>query len=98
MDEGLAITIVAVVGILTTGGVLVLRPIAKRLGSLFDAMTAQKLRPGGQPELSQIRELMQGIDGRLSLMEERQGFAEALLSNGERRPIAPPVQPPRDVH
>jgi hypothetical protein len=96
MDPGFTFMIVAVTGILTTGGVLILRPIAKRLGYLLEAMTAQKLRPASQPELSQIRDLLSGIDGRLNLLEERQDFAEALLTTGERRTV--PSQPPRDVH
>jgi predicted PurR-regulated permease PerM len=96
MGPGLSITIIAVTGILTTGGVLIFRPIAKRLGNLLDAMTTQKLRPASQPELAQIRDLLGGIDSRLNLLEERQDFAEALLTNGERRAV--PIQPPRDVH
>ena len=44
MIEGLAPMIVFVTAILTTGGVLVLRPISKRLGSYLDAVTQAKLR------------------------------------------------------
>jgi len=88
MSPALGTTIVMVTGILTTGAVLILRPVAMRLGRLLEVMTEQRLRPAppsGGVELSQIRELLSGIDGRLSLMEERQDFAEALLSSGDAK-------------
>ncbi|HEY0037879.1 MAG TPA: hypothetical protein VGB66_14380, partial [Longimicrobium sp.] len=54
-------------------------------------MAEQRMHPAPlpqpQPDLSQIRDLLTGIDNRLSLMEERQDFAEALLSAGESRPL-----------
>jgi len=85
MDPGTSLTIVLVTGILTTGGVLIFRPIATRLGSLFEAMTERQRRPIAPPELGQIRELLTGIDSRLSVLEERQDFAEALISAGDPR-------------
>jgi hypothetical protein len=91
VDPGLAMTIVSVTGIVTTGAVLVLRPISKRLGGLLDAMAQQRLRPAPPPppsDMSQIRDLLTGIDQRLSLMEERQDFAEAILSSGEARNLS----------
>jgi hypothetical protein len=44
--------------------------------------------------MAQIRDLLTGIDNRLSMMEERQDFAEALLSSGEGRVIG--VQVPQE--
>lgn len=91
MDAGLGITIMTVTGILTTGAVLILRPISKRLGRLLEVMAENKLRPAppASPaaDMSHIRELLVGIDNRLSLMEERQDFAEAILSAGESRAL-----------
>ena len=90
MDAGLGITIMTVTGILTTGAVLILRPISKRLGRLLEVMAEQRLKPAPPPpaaDMGQIRELLVGIDNRLSLMEERQDFAEALLSAGDSRVI-----------
>jgi hypothetical protein len=85
MGSDFAPMIVMVTGILTTGAVLILRPISTRLGVLLEAMTERQRRPAAPPELAQIRELLTGIDGRLSMMEERQDFAEALISAGETR-------------
>lgn len=88
MSPDLAPMIVMTTGIVTTGAVLILRPVAKRLGRLFEVMAEQRLQqpaPPPAPDMGQIRELLVGIDNRLSLMEERQDFAEALLSAGESR-------------
>lgn len=85
MGDAWAPVIVMVTGILTTGAVLILRPISTRLGTLLEAMTERQRRPLSPPELGQIRELLTGIDGRLSVLEERQDFAEALLSTGDAK-------------
>jgi hypothetical protein len=84
MDPSLGPTIVMVTGIVSTAGVLILRPISKRLGELLEVMTRERRLPEPGAEVAQLRDLMQRIDSRLSLMEERQDFAEAILSSGER--------------
>jgi hypothetical protein len=97
MSPDLAPMIVMTTGIITTGAVLILRPISKRLGRLLEVMAEQRLRPAPPPppaDMAQIRDLLTGIDNRLSLMEERQDFAEALLSSGEGRVIG--VQVPQE--
>ncbi|HEX8830611.1 MAG TPA: hypothetical protein VF705_05560 [Longimicrobium sp.] len=95
MGPELAPMIVMTTGIITTGAVLILRPISKRLGRLLEVMAEQRLRPAPPPppvDMSQIRDLLTGIDHRLSVMEERQDFAEALLSSGETRAMVPAPQ------
>lgn len=85
IDPSIAPMVVMVTGIVTTGGVLILRPITRRLGTLLEAMTAQKRLPDRGAEIAQLRDVLTSIDARLALMEERQDFAEALLASGERR-------------
>ncbi len=89
MDPAIGPMVVMVTAILTTGGVLIFRPITKRLGSLLEVMTAQKLRAAtaaADPnDTARIRELLTSIDGRLNLLEERQDFAEALISAGDTK-------------
>lgn len=87
MDPGIAITIMMCTGILTTGAVLILRPISKRLGTLLDVMSQQRLQAPsrGEGETARIRELLTSIDSRLTLLEERQDFAEALISAGDTK-------------
>lgn len=89
MDPSIAPMVVMVTGIVTTGGVLIFRPIAKRLAELLEAMTRERRLPDRGAEIAQLRELMQSIDARISLIEERQDFAEALLASGDgKRPAA----------
>ena len=93
MGEVFFVMMVPITGILTFGTVMILRPITKEMGGLLQAMTQErKLRaaPAPAPDMTQVRDLLTTIDSRLSLMEERQDFAEALLSGGERRAIATP--------
>lgn len=66
--------------VLTIGGVLVLRPIAKRLGDVLELFA--KSQTVGDGEVQQLRELMETMNARLQLMEERQDFTERLLQSG----------------
>lgn len=90
MDPGsIAPMIVMVTAIVTGGGVLILRPIAKRAGNLLEAMTRERRLPDRGAEIAQLKDLMQSLDARISLIEERQDFAEALLASGDgKRPAA----------
>lgn len=89
--EELAPMIVMCTLILTTGGVLVLRPIAKRLGGFLDAMTQAKLRPSPEADLVRIHDVLTSIDGRLNQLEERQDFAEALISASDPKMVSIPA-------
>jgi len=91
MNSGdIVILTVMVTAILTTGGVLIFRPISKRLGTLLEVMTQQKLRAANVDpyDTVRIRELLTSIDGRLTMLEERQDFAEALISAGDTKMLA----------
>ncbi|HEX6039259.1 hypothetical protein [Longimicrobium sp.] len=89
--EALAPMIVMVTLILTTGGVLILRPIAKRLGGFLEASTQAKLRPSPDADLARIAEVLSSIDGRLNQLEERQDFAEALISASDPKVLSMPA-------
>jgi hypothetical protein len=71
--------IVGVTLIVTTGGVMVLRPIAKKLGGLIELYARDK-QAGVEVEVHQIRELVETMNARLQLMEDRQDFTERLLA------------------
>ncbi len=87
MSEALAVVLVACTAFVCASAVLVLRPLAGRLAALIDATTAAKLRPSLQPEVARLQEVLSRIDGRLGQLEERQDFAEALISASEPRPF-----------
>ena len=71
--------IVAVVLFLTIGGVLVLRPIAKRIGDLLE-IYARDRQAGLEGEVRQMRDLVETMNARLQLLEERQDFTDRLLA------------------
>ena len=76
--EFIAPMIVSVVFIVTVGGVAVLRPIAKRVSDLLE-LYAQHRQSGIESDVHQVRDLLETMDARLQLMEERQDFTERLL-------------------
>lgn len=87
--EFLAPMIVAVTLFLTVGGVLILRPIAKHLGSYLEALTRRQLEGDRRLEVSQLRDILETMEARLQLMEERQDFSERLLERRGEEPHDP---------
>ena len=81
--EILAPLILTVVFTLTVGGVLLLRPIAKRLGDIVELMIRGK-HGEAEGELRRIGDLLETVSGRMALLEERQDFTERLLGSPER--------------
>jgi hypothetical protein len=77
--------IFAVILTLTIGGVILLKPMSNKLGTLLEAMAKEKNEPQLSNEISHIRDLLETTNARLALLEERQEFTEALLSDPERR-------------
>jgi hypothetical protein len=89
--ETFAPVIVMCTLILTTGGVLILRPISRRLGSYLDAVTQARLRATPEADMARIHDLLHSIDGRLNQIEERQDFAEALISASDPKLLSIPT-------
>jgi hypothetical protein len=92
MSEELAIVIIVCTAFLCASAVMLLHPLARRLGGLLDAMTEARLRPSPEPEMARLSEVLNRIDGRLDQLEERQDFAEAVLSASDPRPFTPALQ------
>jgi hypothetical protein len=81
--------IAPVIGFMTlcfsVAGVLVLRPLSKRVGELLGAMAQE--RKGARTsdlEVAQLRATLESVNARMALLEDRLDFAERLLSSGER--------------
>jgi hypothetical protein len=83
--EILAPLVVTALLTLTIGGVILLRPISKRLGDLFAAMAREKQQPQVGDQIERVHEILKTINGRLTLLEERQDFTDALLQAPDRR-------------
>jgi hypothetical protein len=83
---------VAIVLILTVGGVAILRPIAKRAGELLEAMAAEKRDPKRVvDETRRVVELLETLNARIERIEERQEFTDSLLGSGrEGKPLPRP--------
>ena len=92
--------VVAIVLIVTVGGVVLLRPLSARLGKLLDAMAEERREPTVQKDLERVRQTLETLSARLEFVEERQDFTEALLGRdreerrlpaaaGEKDPDAP---------
>jgi len=82
--EFIAPMIMTVVFILTVGGVIVLRPIAKRVGDLLEVYAKQR-QEGLEGDVQQMRDLLETMNARLQLMEDRQDFTERLLTGPRKR-------------
>ncbi len=78
--EILAPLILTVVLTLTVGGVILLRPIARRLGDSAELMLRDK-QGGAENELRRIGDLLETVDARMTLLEDRQDFTERLLAS-----------------
>lgn len=76
--EALTALVVPSLFIVTVGGVIVLRPIASRLGILLEAMAREKSGSSSE-ETRRLREAVETMNDRLSLLEERQDFTERLI-------------------
>ena len=84
--EFIAPMIMTIVLILTVGGVMVLRPIAKRVGDLLEVY-AKERQDGLQGDVHHVRDLLETMNARLQLLEERQDFTERLLTDKtEKKP------------
>lgn len=77
--------VVALVFIVTVGGVVLLRPVAKRFGALMDRMPPGSTA-SSQPEHRRLSDAIETMNERISLLEERQDFAERLIDEQSRRP------------
>jgi hypothetical protein len=75
--------VLGVVFMVTTGAVFILRPITKRLTELLELYSRDR-QTGMQGEVQMIRDLLETMNARLQLLEERQDFTERLLASGER--------------
>ena len=85
--DAVAPMIVMVTLIVTTGGVLVLRPIAKHLGAYLRALTEQTRLPAANADTVRIAEALSSIEERLTAIEDRQRFADDLLTGRDTAPL-----------
>lgn len=83
--------VMGVVFFVMVGLVLLLRPIAKKLGNLLEVVAEEKrhrltAQPMAAQDAGRIANILESVDRRLSQLEERQEFTDKLLV--ERTPDA----------
>ena len=78
-------TILLMFIILTTVSFVLVKPLMSRLAMLVEAMAREKSEPRVLDEVSHLRELLERLEARVSLMEERQDFTDALLGDPSRK-------------
>jgi hypothetical protein len=83
--EVIAPMVFAIILTLTIGGVILLKPIANKIGHLLEAMARERSQPQLGEEIRHIRDLLETTNARLDLLEDRQDFTDALLQDPDRR-------------
>jgi hypothetical protein len=72
--------VMAVTLFVVTGGVLVLRPITKRLGAYLEVLAEQKRQTPQVQDDPRVLAALENIERRMARLEERQAFTDALLA------------------
>lgn len=79
MAPALAPMLVMITAILTAGGVVVFRPLSRRLADLLHAMAQQRLGASAGGDAQRTNETIALLEQRISLLEDRLSFTESLL-------------------
>jgi len=92
----IAPVIIGVTLILSVSGVLILRPIAKRLGDLFEAMALERSNKGGAQEVARLTDAVSRLTDRIETIEDRQDFTERIMASLERVETPSRLKAPTD--
>ncbi len=86
--------LIPIVFILSVAGVMVLRPISKRLGTLLEVYGQDRLAARSEErQIEALRDRLESLDQRLDSMEERMGFTEELVGRRPTPRVAAPDAP-----
>jgi hypothetical protein len=82
--------VVAMTALICLTAVILLRPIAKRLGSYLEVVSEERRRdlmqkPASDADIGRIANALEQIDRRLAHVEERQEFTDRLLNDRTQR-------------
>ncbi len=79
--EFVAPMVVAVTLFLSIAGVLIFRPLTKRLGDLIDVTSRSRQGQLGNDDLGKLTDIVNRLTDRIENLEERQDFAERILTS-----------------
>lgn len=95
--DAVAPMVVTIVITVTVGAVVLLRPLIKRLGMYLEVLADERRRPKQvTDDTTRIASALEGIERRLTLLEERQDFTDQLVSAEQRRKIPAAGKEPPD--
>lgn len=80
--------LIPIVLFMCVAGVLILRPVTKKLGLLIEAMAKERLgsadRRPEEPHLSRVAASLDQLNSRLDLLDDRINFVERLVETRPR--------------
>ena len=84
--------------LLLIAGVILLFPVARRLGAFMEEWIKLRREQAVDQdqlgdlrgELRDMRQLLETVDSRMDLLGERQDFVESLIESGERKRLGEP--------
>lgn len=86
--DWIALMVMIVMVVATFAGVVLLHPIARRLGALLEAMTEERQSVSDlERTLVRIGDSLDDMDRRLDTLEERQDFTEELVGRRASRKL-----------
>jgi hypothetical protein len=93
MDWEVIAPMIAVVTLfLSAAGVLIFRPLTKRLGDLIEVTSRNRQTMGNPENLARLTEAVGRLAERIELLEERQDFTERVLSSTRQERTGKPGQ------
>ena len=81
MEGEIVAAVVGAVFFLTMGGVILMRPITKRLSQFLEVLIEERRGETQSASETENRRLLESLEGRLSALEHRVNFTEELLSS-----------------
>jgi hypothetical protein len=81
--------LIPIVLFMSTAGVLILRPVSKKLGLLLEALAKERLasahaRPLDDAQVERIAQTLDRLNSRMDLLDDRVAFMERLIEDRPR--------------
>lgn len=95
-EYDIAPVIVGVTFIVSVAGVLILRPIAKKLGALFEAMALDRTHKADAQEVARLTDAVSRLTDRIETLEDRQDFNERIMASLDRTEAPSRLKAPPD--
>jgi hypothetical protein len=82
--------LIPIVLFMSIAGVLILRPVSKKLGLLLEALAKERLagaqtRPLDDAQIERIAQTLERVNSRMDLLDDRVAFMERLVEDRPRQ-------------